>query len=364
MNLAMEEGAAAKEGDIGAEAGFQAVELLYHAFITGLILTFVTRAGAGDAARLVFATYRRQHLEKFLPGLDKLGLRGLPDPVAAAQYHYLSNQLGGVGVEYVYESDDKAWIRYPPPRWIWEGTALCAVPSEVTRAMLAGWHAHNGVSLGNPYMGFVCTGMATDGDPGLEGYYCRYDRPLAPEERLRFAPGEMAPPADPSRQPRVAEAAWPPLRRAKALRNYAMDYVRVMLLEAVANFGPAQGGALAGIAARQIGLHYYRESAALLGLDRPGPEAFAAYLVALAEAQGDEAEWRREGGQVLVRQRSWRLMRGAGLLSPAVFSAWNELWVGAGLAADRTLRLEAVQRLDRGDSCIEWRLGPAAAASL
>ena len=29
-------------------------------------------------------------------------------------------------VQYVYENDRKAWIRYPPPRWVWRGTAICA----------------------------------------------------------------------------------------------------------------------------------------------------------------------------------------------------------------------------------------------
>ena len=52
--------------------------------------------------------FRRQHLEKFLPGLAKLGLSALPHAVACAQYHYLSNHLGGVRVEYMYESDRKA----------------------------------------------------------------------------------------------------------------------------------------------------------------------------------------------------------------------------------------------------------------
>src|SRR4026208_1881464 len=68
---------------------------LYHAFFTGLILTLVTRRGAGDAAELVFRVFRRQQQERFLPGLKKLGLDHLPPAVAAAQYHYLSNWIGG-----------------------------------------------------------------------------------------------------------------------------------------------------------------------------------------------------------------------------------------------------------------------------
>ncbi len=139
----------------------------------------VHRQGTARTAEVVRRTFRRQHLEKFLPGLEKLGLRGLPDAVACAQYHYLSNALGGVKVEWIAESDTKSWVRYLPPRWIWDGVAVCAVPTEVNRAMLWGWHAHNGVTLGNDRLGFVATSLTTDGGAGLVGYYVEEDRPLA-----------------------------------------------------------------------------------------------------------------------------------------------------------------------------------------
>ncbi len=272
-------------GESAREAGYRAVEILYHALLTGLILTTVSRRSGADAAELVFRTFRRQQLEKFLPGLAKLGLAGLPHAVACAQYHYLSNHLGGVRVEYVYESDRKAWVRYVPPRWIYEGAAICGVPSEVSRAMLRGWHAHNEVSLGNPRLGFVCTKQTTDGQPGLEGYYLEHDHDLAPEERLRFAPGEDGPDFDPARAPRVEGADWPALRLRKITRNYAMDYVRTILPVLAEVFGPAEARHLGGVTGRLIGMQYYAETASLLGVaprrrgglrpvsvrDRPGP---------------------------------------------------------------------------------------------
>ena len=90
---------------------WRSVADLYHATFTGLILTTVTRRGTPDAAEFVFRIFRRQQQERFIAGLDKLGLSHLPPAVAAAQYHYLSNWIGGVHVEYMYESDTKAWIR-------------------------------------------------------------------------------------------------------------------------------------------------------------------------------------------------------------------------------------------------------------
>src|SRR5438105_15513595 len=91
----------AKQAETGARA-MKAAAGLYHAYFTGLILTLVTRRSTADAAECVFRVFRRQQQERFLPGLEKLGLNSLPHAVAAAQYHYLSNWIGGVSVEYIY----------------------------------------------------------------------------------------------------------------------------------------------------------------------------------------------------------------------------------------------------------------------
>lgn len=337
--------------------GYAAVETVYHAYLTGLILTLVTRAGAGQAAEVVLRTFRRQQLARFLPGLCKLGLDRLPHAVACAQYHYLSNQVGGVKVEYVYESDRKAWVRYPPPRWIWSGTALCAIPSEVSRAVLRGWHANNGVVLGNPRLGFVCTGQTVDGQPGLEGYYKEWDHDLPPEERLQFSPGEECPPFVAERAPVLSEQAWPEARLRKVLRNYAMEYITSIVPETVAALGPAEGGHLAATAARLVGMHSFDAMAALLGGVAPGARGFATFLARIARAQGDDAVLDGTGDAWAVRQGTWRLMRERADLSPAVFDAWNELWVGAALAHDRRLTLDVTQRRDRGAPVWEWRIG-------
>ena len=287
--------------------------------------------------------------------MQKLGLAGLPHAVACAQYHYLSNQVGGVKVEYVCESDRKAWVRYPPPRWIWSGTAICGIPSEVSRAMLRGWHANNGVVLGNPRLGFVCTGQTVDGQPGLEGYYREFDHPLAPEERLQFSPGERCPPFRADLAPRLAEASWPEARLRKVLRNYAMDYIASILPETVAVLGPEEGGHLAGAAARLVGMQTFDETAALLGGVQAGPAGFAAAFARLAKGQGDDAELHVQGMAASVRQTSWSLMAEHEALSPAVFDAWNELWTGAALAHDRFMRVEVTERRDRDDACWRWQ---------
>ena len=340
-------------------AGHRAVSVLYQALLTGLVLTLVTRRGEDRAAEFVFRLFRRQHLEKFLPGLAKLGLDRLPHAVACAQYHYLSNQVGGVKTEYARESDRKAWVRYPPPRWIWYGASICGIPSRVNAAMLHGWHGHNGVTLGNPRLGFVCTGQTVDGDPGLEGYYLEHDHDLAPDERVRFAGGETMPPFDPAGAPRLDPAAWPAERLDIVVSRYAMEYVRTALPVALELLGPDDTRALLGHAARLIGMQYYDETARLIESDGRGSEPFARYLAALARAQGEAAEVTMAPGGATVRLRSWRLARGLEPLDPAAFEAWSELWRGALAAHDRRLRLDAAREAG-GD--VVFHVRPAAAS--
>ena len=79
-------------------------------------------------------------------------------------------------------------------------------------------------------------------------------------------------------------------------------------------------------------------------------------MVRLAGGEGDQATASREGSAVLVRRPDWRLTRGLGPLSPAVFEAWNGLLEGALAVHDRFLVLEVLARLDWGDEEFVWRL--------
>jgi hypothetical protein len=346
------------DGDSEAEVrGWRAVATLYHAYITGFILTVTTRAGVREAEDLWFAVFRRQHLDLFLPGLTKLGLDGLPDAVKAAQYHYLSNRVAGVQVEYMYESDRKAWVRFVPPRWVYDGAAICGVPGSVSRALLRGWYGHNGVALGNPRLGFVCTAQTMDGQHGLAGYFKEYDHDLAPEERLVFSPGELPPPFDPAAAPDFDPADWPAARLNKANRNYSMNFTRALLGESAALYGPADAAYYGNVTGKLIGMQFYQETRELLGLaGGDTPADFAAYLAAMAQAQGDRAEVAQAGDAVLVRQYGWRVMRGCDKLHDCTFEGWNGLWQGALMTHNRFLVLEVLRRMDYGDDCFEWRI--------
>ncbi|QOZ23004.1 hypothetical protein [Bradyrhizobium sp. CCBAU 51753] len=335
---------------------WRSVADLYHAFFTGLILTVVTRRGTADAAEFVFRVFRRQQQERFLPGLKKLGLDHLPPAVAAAQYHYLSNWIGGVHVEYMHETDRKAWIRYPPPRWIWKGTAICGVPGEVSRAMLRGWHANNGVALGDLRLGFVCTKQSVDGQDGLEGYYCEYDHPLELDQRLVFARHLEAPPFDPKAAPALPVDRWPKPRLEKAYRNYAMEYVRTAAPVMVQVFGPEDARYLLHLTGKLIGMQYFDEVAQALGGNRGRAAEFAAFLRALFEAQDDVAEISASEGQFEIRQQGWKLMADVADYHPACASVLIGLFEGLAAGCGRHIPVH-LQPNGAANAPLVWSIG-------
>jgi hypothetical protein len=329
------------------ELGIDALSELFHRYLTGLILAMVVELGEGRTADVMKGLFRRQQGERFLPGLKKLGLSDEPDAVACAKYHFLSNHVGGVSVAYIAESDTKAWIRYLPPRWIFDGTAIAAIPTQVARAMLWGWHANNGVLLGNPRLGFVCTGQTMDGAPGLEGYYIEEDRILEPDERLRFRFGESCPAIDYGALPTLDNQQWPNERLNKAARNYAMDYIRNIVPVMCEQLGPLVAQGVLYRTGRQIGMQYSESIRTTLGLENP-----AEVLGALFRAQGDQVSVRDNE----ITQTTWKLMNGLEAESrPDWMDGLRGLWEGVVSVTGPDLRLELLDRLDTGGSCFRWR---------
>ena len=345
-------------GDKNQERAWKALASLYHNFFTGLILSISSRAGHDVAGQWSFNLFRRQHHANFLSSFEKLGVAGLPHAVAAARYHYFSNRIGSVDVEYMEESESKAWIRFPHPRWIYEGPAICGVPLEVGHGYLKGWYAHNGVSLGNPRLGFVCTSQDVAAEIGFAGYFMEYDRDLADDERLRFVSGEVPPLFDESRAPTLDPAVWTTARLLKARRNYAMEYVRNGMIELDLLLGGDKARAIGDITGKLIGRQFYHRILDIMGRDRAHTDldAFADFMVACADAHGDETTWRHDGGGIEIRQRRWRLVRGLDEPPGAVFEAWNGLWEGCLNVHDRMAVLETIDRPSGPDDEIVWRV--------
>jgi hypothetical protein len=331
---------------------------LHHAYLLGLQLMIATRKGPEIMGDWMFRLFRRQHLEKFLASFDKLGLTGLPHAIACARYHVLSNNMGGVGVEYMEENDRKAWVRFRYPRWMYHGPTVCGVPVEVSRGFLNGWYAHNGVSLGNPRLGYVCVSEDMTGEFGLCGYFKEFDHDLRDDERLQFAKGELPPPFDPAVQPEPPADQWNELRLAKANRNYAMEYIRNGLCELAGVIGEAETRELGGLAARLIGLQYFPETAAMVGAEDGDVAAAAGYLARMFSGMGDEAAVRGKGESAAIEQTGLRIARGlAADEAELVLTCWAELWRGA-ISSQRQLKTLSWQRQD---DLVRWTITPRTA---
>lgn len=311
-------------------AAIEAQAHLHHQYFLGLQLMVAVEEGRDVVGEWMFRLFRRQHDDKFLSSFQKLGLDGLPHAVACARYHVLSNGVGGVRVEYIEESDRKAWVRFRYPRWMYDGPAICGVPPEASRGFLRGWYAQNGVSLQNPRLGYVCVSEDLTGQFGLCGYFKEYDHDLAPEERLQFAPDEVPPPFDPANQPSPPDAHWTPERLSKAARNYAMDYCRNGLIELAGVIGRDSTIDIGRRAARLTGLQQYqRMAAAMECVDGDASDA-AQFLARAFRGMGDEVTVDQFGVTTRIHQDGLRIVRDIeGADRQTLLSCWCELWHGA-----------------------------------
>lgn len=310
---------------IGAQAE------LHHQYFLGLQLMVAVEESRQVVYDWMFRLFRRQHDEKFLSSFAKLGLDGLPHAVACAKYHVLSNGVGGVAVEYMAESDSKAWVRFRYPRWMYAGPAICGIPVEASRGFLDGWYAQNGVSLNNPRLGFVCVSEDATGQFGLCGYFKEHSHDLAPEERLQFAPDEPVPGFDPSAQPSPPDNQWNPERLAKANRNYALEYIRNGIAALSQVVGAERAQALAQRSARLIGLQHYPVMAAQVDAVDGGVLDAADFLQTMMSGMGDECSMAAQpDGSVVLLQRGLRVLRGLdGATRQHLLASWIELWRGA-----------------------------------
>ena len=229
-------------------------------------LTILREKGERDLAAFKYTILRRHQRSHFLPGVDKLGIdRGLPPAVIAGRYHYFSNTIGGLTMEYVEETPKKVWIRYMPPAWSFPGQSLFAVPASVERAMFAGWHPFNGRSLGTRRLGFVVTKVYQEGEPYDEGYFLEHDRELDDDECLRFQAVTSSPDFNPQTAPRLDAAVWPEDRLVKAKRNFALGYVEDAVEAAIEMYGVYQAAGLIAHAARMVALQFFDEFKAMFG---------------------------------------------------------------------------------------------------
>jgi hypothetical protein len=330
------------------EQGLIALANLYHAYFLGLQLMVSTRLGDEVMEQWMFRLFRRQQEENFLSSFSKLGLHELPDAVACAQYHTLSNAIGGVAVEYIYENDRKAWVRFRYPRWMYAGPTICGITDSVSRGFLKGWYGQNGVSLNNSRLGFVCVSEDMTGEFGLCGYFKEFDHDLLPNQRLSYAKDERPPLFRLEEQPLPPQDQWDEQRLLKAQRNYPLTYLRNGLIELAGVIGIEEAKTHGELAARLIGLQYSKETADLLEMseqpvssDDADLARAAMILARLFRAMGDTVEVQaddQDGLGVILLHSGLRIVRDLAENEAAlVLSCWGELWNGF-LSADRKIK--------------------------
>ncbi len=322
---------------------------LHHAYLLGLQLMVASNRSAAEVGDWMFSLFRRQHLEKFLASFEKLGLTDLPHAIACARYHVLSNNMGGVAVDYMEEDERKAWVRFRYPRWMYAGPTICGVPVEVSRGYLQGWYAHNGVSLGNPRLGFVCVSEDMTGEFGFCGYFKEYDQPLNDDERLQFARGELPPPFDPDLQPSPPADQWTAERLEKAKRNYAVDFVRNAIVALMDTIGEAPTEELVGRAARLTGLQYLQETMCLVGSSDGGLSDAAESLERMMQGMGDGVSKKpqTDNEKIELLHEDLRIVRGlSGQHRDMVLKCWLHLWTGALASYHAMKRLDAELKQD------------------
>jgi len=305
---------------------------LHHAFLLGLQLMVSSNKEPSVIEDWMFRVFRRQHEQKFLSGFKKLGLSNHSDAVACAKYHVVSNAIGGVGVEYMYESDQKAWVRFRYPRWMYKGPTICGVPNEICRGFLRGWYAHNGVSLKNPRLGFVCVSEDMTGEIGFCGYFKEYDHELSEDERVVFAKDEIPPPYREEEQPEPPTDQWNEERLEKANRNYGVEFVRNSLIELMKVIGKEEALKLGCRAGKLIGLQYYQETREIVGVDDGDLYSAVEYLQRMFAGMGDTVEINaaEDQSQYQILHSNLRIVRDLEAEErDIVLSCWQEIWRGA-----------------------------------
>lgn len=193
---------------------------------SGLTATAFAQRGEQFVNDLWYAVLTSHQDVKYNEGLRKLGIHEDPPAVAAAKYHYFTNIIGGLEMEYVEETEKKVWIRYLAPMWTYAGTALLAMPASVRRTIFSAWHPRNGELMGAPQLGYVGTKFVMETEPYDEGYFIEHDAPLPPDRVMQFEAARHTPEFDPAVAPVLDPDLWPEARILKARPKFSSGYAQ------------------------------------------------------------------------------------------------------------------------------------------
>jgi hypothetical protein len=231
-------------------------------------LTAVTFREMGEKAvnDLWFRVLTSHQGDRYAEGLRRLGIANDPPAVAAAKYHYFTNMIGGLEMEYVRESDTKVWIRYLAPMWTYAGVAIMAMPASVRRTVFSAWHPRNGRYMGCPRLGYVATKFSMDGDPYDEGYFIEYDHDITEEDTFRIELARHTPEFHAESAPRLDPTLWPEARILKARPKFSAGYVQATIDSLYWAFGELKTHQIVRTTMRLLAIQMAPQLAAQAGL--------------------------------------------------------------------------------------------------
>lgn len=260
--------------------------MVWGKMFSGLTAVTYAEKGADALHRLWFLFLTTHQGEKYHEGLRKLGIENDTPAVAAAKYHYFTNIIGGLNMEYVEESPKKVWIRYLTPMWMYGGVAVMAMPSNLRRHVFSSWHPRNGQYMGCPRLGYVGTKFSSEGDPSDEGYFYEYDYDLAPSQIMRFEVALKTPEFDPSKAPKLDPKLWPEMRILKARRNFSGGYFRVTIDVLDGLYGEMVTNFIIARTMRFMGIQFTPEIQSRAGSTGNSAAAVADLFATILRAQG------------------------------------------------------------------------------
>jgi hypothetical protein len=227
--------------------------------------------------------------DRLREGMRRLGIReDEPPAVQAAKYHFFSNNLGGLNLEYIEESPKKVWIRYRTPYYMMPGLSAIAFPATLRRAQFSAWHPKNRHFLGYPRLGWVYTKTPLEGDPYDEGYFIEYDHDITDAEADGSAVVTSTPEYDPAKAPKLDPQEWPEARRLKARRNYAMGYAAQSFQLVMSIYGQLEARHMIEKTSRILAAQYGHEWINDLQIHASDMEAVVELLTGMLSGLGQE----------------------------------------------------------------------------
>jgi hypothetical protein len=340
-----------KEWSFKQQCNFRAE--MWRAEFASLRLALLRVKGEQALAEAQKFNLRRHQKKYFLPGLKKLGITGESDAIKAAKYHYLSNILGGIDMEYIEENPKKVWIRYRGDMFLY-GDGVFALPPSVTRATFAGWHPFNGLSLNNSKLGFVCTKVVEDGEPYYEGYFKEYEYDLDSSERMTYKFVSDSPDFEPDNAPKLDPNLWTNDRIYRTKRSFMRQYIESFIKTLLDLYGVPGACEVVSSAYLAVPTVYFTKWIQELGISGNNAQSLVSFFEISEEFDEDEVEIITESPtRYLMRKSSNKLFRYM-KIPTSIIRAIFEYKIMCAKILNPRIKVKLTKLLSEGDSYDEW----------